>query len=64
MMTYSNIFCKKDLLSDPVVKVKLYNPAGKVKDFMWDSHVIFIRKNYVLFPVKINTVYSLAYPSA
>ena len=63
MMTCSNIFCRNDPLYDPALKVRLYNPAGKVKDFILDHHVILSDKGCPL-PLKIHITYFLVHPSA
>ena len=51
MMTYSNIFCQKDLLYDPTGKVRLYDPAGRVKDFILGSRD-FTRKKLCSLPAE------------
>lgn len=50
MMTCSNIFHKNDPLYDPALKVRLYNPAGKAKDFVSHHHAIVSDKGCPLPP--------------
>lgn len=50
MMTCSNIFRKSDPLYDLALKVRLYNPAGKAKDFVLHHHAIVSDKGCPLPP--------------
>ena len=49
-MTCSNIFRKSDPLYDLALKVRLYNPAGKAKDFVLHHHAIVSDKGCPLPP--------------
>ena len=62
MMTCSNIFRKNDPLYNPALKVRLYNPAGKAKDFLLHHHAILSDKGCPL-PPKIHITDFWVHPS-